>query len=127
LALVEGLAADFEFFGGGFEFFEHGGGEIDVDVLDGVHHFAGVGEEARDIFAFVGLAGDGLGGDGFFLDRVFFIEFLFFLGRFRGDVIAERSVHQRTFRRRAGWPVTGRVRVFRANVRERSSLYHPNA
>jgi len=63
LALVEGLAehgfddglaADVEFFGGGFEFFEHGGGEVDVDASDGFHHFAGVGEEAGDVFAVVG-------------------------------------------------------------------------
>ena len=59
-----GLAADVEFFGGGFEFFEHGGGEVDVQALDGFHHFAGVCEEAGDGFAVVGLAGDGFGGDG---------------------------------------------------------------
>lgn len=62
----EGLAADVEFFGGGFEFFEHGGGEVDVDALDGFHHFAGVGEEAKDVFAVVGHAGDGFGGDWLF-------------------------------------------------------------
>jgi len=59
-----GLAADVEFFGGGFEFFEHGSGEVDVDALDRFHHFAGVSEEAGDGFAFVGQVGDGLGGDG---------------------------------------------------------------
>jgi hypothetical protein len=49
-----GLAADVEFFGGGFEFFEHGRGEVDVDALNGLHHFAGVREEAGDAFAVVG-------------------------------------------------------------------------
>jgi hypothetical protein len=44
------LAADVEFFGGGFEFFEHGGGEVDV------------GEEAGDVSAVVGLEGDAFGG-----------------------------------------------------------------
>jgi hypothetical protein len=37
-----------------------------VDALDGLHHFAGVGEEAGNVFAVVGLAGDGFGGDGLF-------------------------------------------------------------
>jgi hypothetical protein len=57
-----GLAADVEFFGGGFEFFEHGCSEVDVDALNGFHHFAGVGEEAGDVSAVVGLEGDALGG-----------------------------------------------------------------
>jgi hypothetical protein len=49
-----GLAADVEFFSGGFEFFEHGRSEVDVYALDGLHHFAGVGEEEGDVFAVVG-------------------------------------------------------------------------
>jgi hypothetical protein len=48
----DGLAADVEFFGGVFQFFEHGRGEIDVDALDGLHHLAGVGEKARNVLAF---------------------------------------------------------------------------
>ncbi len=87
MALVEGLAkhgfdyglaADVEFFGGGFQFFEHGGGEVDVDALDGFHHFAGVGEEAGDGFAVVGSAGDGFGGEVLFL-RARFLHGVFVL------------------------------------------------
>ena len=75
VALVEGLAdegfddglpADVELFGGVFQFFEHGGGEIDVDALDGLHHLAGVGEEARHVLAAVGHAGDSFCGESFF-------------------------------------------------------------
>jgi hypothetical protein len=71
----DSLAADVEFFGGVFQFFEHGGGEIDVDALDGLHHLSGVGEEARNVLAAVGHARDGFCGDGLsfrmrFLHRV---------------------------------------------------------
>jgi hypothetical protein len=61
-----GLAADVEFLGGVFQFFEHGGGEIDVDALDGLHHLSGVGEETRNVLAAVGHAGNGFGGERFF-------------------------------------------------------------
>ena len=61
-----GLAVDVEFFGGGFEFSEHGGGKVDVDALNGLHHFTAVGEKAGDVFAVVGSAGYGFGGDWLF-------------------------------------------------------------
>jgi len=44
----DGLAADVEFFCRSFEFFEHSGGEVNVDALDGLHHFTGIGEEAGE-------------------------------------------------------------------------------
>ena len=90
MALVEGmadhgfdysLAANVEFFLGGFEFFEHGGGEADVDALDGPHHLARVGGKAREVFALVGQAGDAAAERDFFLDCVFFQEFPFCLSR----------------------------------------------
>jgi len=73
LALVEGLAderfddrlaADVELFGGDFQFFEHGGREIDVDALDGLHHFPGVGKKVGHVLAVICHAGDGLDGQG---------------------------------------------------------------
>ena len=70
VALVQSLAdqgfddrlpADVEFLGEAFQFFEHGGGEINIYTLDRFHHAAGIGEEARDILAAVRHAGDGFG------------------------------------------------------------------
>ncbi len=68
----DGLAADVEFFGGVFQFFEHGGGEIDVHALDGLPHLSGVGEKARNVLAAVGHARDGVGGEWFFSRMRFF-------------------------------------------------------
>src|SRR5208282_4963249 len=80
-ALVEGLAeqsfddgltADVEFFGEAVEFVQHGGGEVDIDALDGLHAAAGVGEEPGDVLARIRQAGNGFGGDWFLLTRCVF-------------------------------------------------------
>ena len=76
VALVQSLAdqgfddrlpADVQFLGEAFQFFEHGGGEINIHTLDWFHHAAGIGEEARNILAVVRHAGDGFGRCRFFL------------------------------------------------------------
>lgn len=59
--LDDRLPADVEFLSEAFEFFEHAGSEINVYTLDGFHHAAGIGEEARNVFAIVRHAGDGFG------------------------------------------------------------------
>ena len=72
MALVESLAhqglddrlpADVEILGGALELFEHGGGKVHVHALDGFPHFAGIGEEARNILAVVRDASNGFGRD----------------------------------------------------------------
>jgi len=65
--LDDRLPADVEFLGEAFQFFEHGGGEINIHTLDWLHHAAGIGEEARNILAVVRHAGDGFGRCRFFL------------------------------------------------------------
>ena len=47
----DGLAADVQLFGEAVQFMEHGGGEIDVDALDGLHAAAGIGEKPGDVLA----------------------------------------------------------------------------
>ena len=65
----DGLAADVQLLCEAVQLVEHGGGEIHVDALDGLHAAAGIGEEPRDILAAIGHAGDGFGGYGLFLTR----------------------------------------------------------
>src|SRR5258708_29389987 len=53
------LSADVQLLCGSIQLFEHGGGEIDVHSLNRLHHPAGVGEKARNIFSLVCQAGNG--------------------------------------------------------------------
>lgn len=57
--LDDRLPAHVEILGGALELFEHGGRKIHVDALDGLSHFAGIGEKARNILAAVRHASDG--------------------------------------------------------------------
>ena len=72
MALVQSLAyhglddrlpADVEIFGGALELFQHRGRKIHVDALDGLSHFAGIAEKARNILALVRHPSDGFGRD----------------------------------------------------------------
>jgi len=49
-------------FAGGVKFVEHDGGEVDIDALNGRHHFSGIREKTRDVFSTIGEARNGLGG-----------------------------------------------------------------
>ncbi|MGH9675488.1 MAG: hypothetical protein ACRD36_00175, partial [Candidatus Acidiferrum sp.] len=68
----DGLAADIEFFGEAIEFVEHRGGEIYVNALDGLPAAAGISEEAADVLAGIGEAGDGFRGYRFLFTRCVF-------------------------------------------------------
>jgi len=46
----DGLPANVEFLRGGVKFVEHDGGEVDIDALNGRHHFSGIREKTRDVF-----------------------------------------------------------------------------
>jgi hypothetical protein len=58
------LPANVEFFPGGVKLVEHDGGEVDIDALNGRHHFSGIAEKTRDVFSTIGEARNGLGGNG---------------------------------------------------------------
>jgi hypothetical protein len=62
--LDDGLPANVEFLRGGVKFVEHDGGEVDIDALNGRHHFSGIGEKTRDVFSTISEARNGLGGNG---------------------------------------------------------------
>ena len=48
------LPADVQLPGSPFQLFQYGRCEINVDSLNGLHHFAGIGEKARNIFPLFG-------------------------------------------------------------------------
>jgi len=66
-------------FAGGVKFVEHDGGEVDIDALNGRHHFSGIREKnERTSFSTIGEARNGLGGKrSLVFLRVLFIEFPF--------------------------------------------------